>query len=205
MDYKLKKPFPTITFQTMDGACHRAYGGNQHWYEAFMSKFRANRACGLIAAANNYAYQNLPDSDLNRETYDHLVKTLYPHLRPQINGLPTVRVMDRGVKWAAQAMGQEIETKTLVQGFWADPDLAADFIGQALEEDQPVLALTWLSPRVPFMRQHWVTITGLEEKDGKRICTCSTWGQKRTFDLDLWIRQCAPMKALWTGRYGGKQ
>lgn len=205
MDHKLKKSFPTISFQTMDGVRHQAYGGNQHWYDAFMSKFRANRACGLIAAANNLAYQHLPDSDLNREAYDDLVKSLYPYLRPQINGLPTVRVMDRGVKWAAQAMGLKVQTQSLVQGFWAQPDLAADFIIQALDRDLPVLALTWLSPKVPFMKQHWVTITALEEKDGKRMCTCSTWGQKRTFDLDLWVRQCAPMKALWTGQYGGSK
>lgn len=203
MRTQLKQAFPTITFHTMDGQKHTAYGGNQHWYEKVISKFRANRACGLIAAANNFLYQVKPGLALGRETYDAAVQALYPFLRPQINGIPTVRVMDRGTKTAAFALGYKLESRLQVQGFKGNPDLAADFIKQALDQDLPVLALSWLSPRVPLMKQHWVTITALEEKAGKRICTCSTWGQERTFDLDLWIKQLAPMKALWVGSYGG--
>ena len=177
------------------------YGGKQEWLHesGYISKKKADRSCGVAAAANlvlylareNPEFRRLYDGK-NKEDYIELMRKLYTFLKPRFYGVPTIRKMRNGILNFAASKGILLKPYSKIWIF-SKKD-SSDFIKKAILQGHPVLLLTWNFPD-PQLKNHWVTVTGWNEKDGEEFIMVSNWGYRRTYSYTKWNNE----KSLFKG------
>ncbi len=164
------------------------YGGYQGWLTAAgVSKFFADRACGVTAACNMLAYlsrrpgmEGLWPHDLTANGFNAAQKELYGYLKPRPWGIFTVGKLIRGVERYARDRG--VPLRAVRRGRIA----MQDYIADGLSRDCPVLLLTWNTP-IRELRFHWVTATRLYDGgDGVKVVT-SNWAKRKEYDFRAWM------------------
>jgi len=171
------------------------YGGNQAWLtREGVSKFYANRACGVTAAANTLCYMSAhidgmrslyAAPDLSLASFSAYQRELYRYIRPFAWGVPTLESAAAGIQAFAHGRGVKIAPMRLVRP--KTKGEAIDFIARALNRERPVMLLTWNDKVQKDLSYHWVTVASLSLKEGQEAFTASTWSTMRTYSLDKWL------------------
>lgn len=179
------------------------YGGYQGWLvDEGISEFWANRSCGVTAAANMMQYMSTHVSDksslyrtrgLMKNQFSSYQSVVYRYLSPAIWGIPTIDVMIDGVK--EFALDQNVSLNpVLCSDSWTETNVR-DYIAEGLNQESPVLLLTWNSP-IPDLNAHWVTVTRIyRDNSGTKIVT-SNWAGKQTYDFSTWVNGSSIYKGV---------
>ncbi|RRD93159.1 hypothetical protein EII17_13230 [Clostridiales bacterium COT073_COT-073] len=189
------------------------YGGYQDWLHTeqtagkSISRFYANRACGVTAAANVTVYLAKHDHEkaalvrqipFKRREFTELMKQIYQYIPPGIWGIPSLRSLARRFQKFAGSRGIELTPKYYKLS-WRKQKIEeiTEFIIEGLGQNRPVLLLTWNVPEADLcdLKYHWVTVTALSQKGGEYFITTSNWGEQRTYHLNKWVN----MKSLYRG------
>lgn len=170
------------------------YGGYQKWLtEVGVSKFFADRSCGVTAATNLLVYlahnnpklSNLCNYNGNSKLdYNKFQKEIYDYFSPTIFGVPTINYTIKRIEQYSRKKGCPIKAVKNAKGWSAIS--VRDYISNGLNSGCPVLILTWKSD-TSQLAMHWVTITRIFESDtGTKIVT-SNWGDQRIYDFSKWV------------------
>lgn len=171
------------------------YGGKQEWLfeSGYTSKKKSDKSCGVAAAANLLLYLSREKPELemlykgnNKEDYIELMIKLYTFLKPRFYGIPTLRKMKRGILNFIETKGVKLRPSSKIWIFKQKDETS--FIKNAILKGHPVLLLTWNSPD-PQFKNHWVTVTGWEEKDGEDFMVVSNWGYRKSYSYNKWINE----------------
>jgi len=178
------------------------YGGHQGWLmNEEISKFWADRSCGVTSAANTLYYMakntegksNLyPYSTITRLDFSKFQRELYDCISPSICGIPFVEAMISRIEKYAKKKDVQLKAN-LMNLKWNDISVG-NYILQGLNKNRPVMLLTWNS-KTPSLTMHWVTVTRIYEDDTTKIVT-SNWGGKREYDLSYWINDSSVYKGV---------
>ncbi|MDY0236123.1 MAG: hypothetical protein RBR71_08850 [Gudongella sp.] len=177
------------------------YGGKQEWLSeaGYISKKKADKSCGVAAAANLLQYLVRENSELEKLSYGHskesyieLMIKLYQFLKPRFYGIPTIRKMKKGILNYVASKGGHLKAYSKIWIFCHRD--RTEFIKEAILNGYPVLLLTWNFPD-PQLKNHWVIVTGWEEIDSEEFMVVSNWGYKKTYSYTNWINQ----KSLFKG------
>ena len=181
----------------------RHYGAEQSWLSKTegISKFFSDRSCGVAAAANvmmylsgtREEYKSLFDASRKQDDVSKQMKQLYGKLRPTVYGVPTLGSMSRGVRAYAHSKG--LDLKVITSAGNMNQNELISFIIQGLENDSPVLLLTWNHLDKDFS-YHWVTVTGFyTDENDKKHMVVSNWGRKKVYDIEKY----SGIKSLYKG------
>lgn len=179
------------------------YGGFQGWLtQEDVSKFYADRSCGVTAASNLFYYMAKKVSGQS-ELYDRpniaqsefsaFQKEVYDYVSPALWGVPTLETMIRCVKAYACAKGVSLKAKK-TSAAWTE-EAVRDYISEGLNMDRPVLLLTWNSP-IHELRMHWITVTRLFEREGILKIVASNWAGMHTYDFSSWVKGSSLYKGV---------
>lgn len=177
-----------------------SYGGQQGWLKSLKVKnqFWTGRSCGVTAAANLVMYLARSDDNMKalyngttKEDFVNLMKELYPFLKPRVYGIPTLTKMKRGVQRYAYSKG--VRLRCGMESWIWDVDEGSDFISRMLQQNRPVLLLTWNSSNRDF-RNHWITVTGMLESSEGFDLISSNWGRRRVYSYEGWIKDKALLR-----------
>ena len=169
------------------------YGGYQGWLtDENLSKFWADRSCGVTAAANMLYYmaKNVSGKsalytkpDITKVSFSAFQRQIYDHsLSPAVYGIPGSSSMTRKVEsWASYRNVSLIGRP--FKGAWSVTNVRNHIIA-GLNAERPVLLQTWNSP-IPNLSWHWVTVTRIY-KDGTDKILTSNWGGKAVYDFEIW-------------------
>lgn len=181
------------------------YGGFQRWFyrDNLRSKFWADRSCGVIAAANalyhmaryKLGFENLYRySNAARAFFIRFADELYDYIKPTIIGVPSLKKLNKGVERFAKTRDIDIESEVLSMP--KDMETTVSFIKEGLNQNSPVLMLTWNS-NIKNLRYHWVTITGYyQTNEEKNYIITSNWGRKEIFSLEDWLNDGSYYRGL---------
>lgn len=180
------------------------YGGYQGWLTNFMltSKFWADRACGVVAAANISAYKsrelNIPSiypyKTRNKVDFTSHIYDVFKFINPAFYGVPTIGNMVKGFVKFGQSRGVKLEP-VYFRNKWNLENIIT-YIKNGLQENNPVMLVTW-NTNVKDLKNHWITITGfVRTKDGKSYIVTSNWGRIATYSLDDWFKNYSLYKGL---------
>jgi hypothetical protein len=175
------------------------YGCHQKWLaDEGVSAWRANRSCGVAAAANALAYMSshvpgmerlYPGQGLALEQFRKFEKSLFEALQPLPTGVASIGHFRLGVERYARSMGVKLRAKAL-----RNPKNAAQaelFLAGALQNERPVCLLTWNAGQKD-LRWHWICITRLE---GESMVS-SNWSSMRSYSLPAWVGERSLSKGL---------
>lgn len=188
-----------LNIETKDGNIE--YGANQNWYK---SEWQRKSGCGPSTAANIFAYlacQNPKGKDLcelrppfDQETYLEHMDTIWSFVTPTMKGLNSTKLFIDGAKKYAKSRGVEIKEHSLNVSNKLDCKRASagkfiKFISDGLENNCPIAFLNLSNGKVDNLYNwHWVTLVGLwEDKDGTIYATASDEGEKKNFNMKLWL------------------
>ncbi len=180
------------------------FGGDQRLLKGVgISTFIANRACGVIGAANVLAYQKAEGITYTLSDYHKKALALLSAIRPTLAGVPTIGYLKWGLKRYAATKGLRLVSSSLSSFFvpYVNRERYVGFIRRSLERNRPVLMVTWASTRVPILRNHWVTITEIASRDGEVVLTVSSWGEAYEVNLWDWLDQYSVYKGVLTFEY----
>lgn len=181
------------------------YGGNQSWLfrENYISKFKADRSCGVIAASNVFHYMSRDnyniktdqeDGNVSKDNFLFYSMGIYKFIRPRIYGIPTVYIMDKGLKKFAKSVNLEMKSYKLINP--SNKLETIQFIKKAMVSNRPVMMITW-NTKVENLKNHWVTITGYYKNVlGENFVVTSNWASKEVFSLNKWLDNKSFYKAL---------
>lgn len=166
------------------------FGGHQNWLrEAGVSKFFVDRSCVVTAFTNCYLYLYKGGESFTKEEYNSYQTRFYRILRPSVNGIGTSGSLDRRLNYLRKNYHLPLKSHSLslYPGTGLPLKAVADFIGDGLLLDSPVIVFNRYSPKVKFMTHHAATITQIEETDDYRhSLLLSSWGREyRIFLEDL--------------------
>ncbi|MDR1542411.1 MAG: hypothetical protein LBU32_31435 [Clostridiales bacterium] len=169
------------------------YGGWQGWLtDEGVSQFDADRSCGVAASSNTLCYmaRHAPGRsalytkpDLSRKSYSAFQKDIFEFISPKAWGVPTVDILIGRVLKYAESRKVKI-TPHKVDSGW-NIDTVRPYLSNALNDDKPVMLLTWNSP-IKDLQMHWVTVTAYY-KDGTEKILTSNWGGKVEYDFTTWF------------------
>lgn len=182
----------------------RFYGGFQDWLtKQGVSQFYANRSCAVTAAANMMCYLAVhqknkyqmlyPAATLSPEGFNQFQKRLYEVFRPTIIGIPLVTMMIKRIMAYANVQGISLQAIRFT-GNWKEENVA-NFIQTALQEDYPVLLLTW-NTAIKELAYHWVVVTKLYGSVGDIKILTSNWGKIKEYSLSEWVKGFSFYKGL---------
>ena len=193
--YASLKSWDTGAFVPISDSGGIYYGGYQGWLtDENISKFWADRSCGLTAAANMFYYmaKNVSGksalytkTDITKASFSAFQKELYDHsLSPAVYGIPGSSTMKRKVeKWASSR--NVPLTAHPFKGAWSVTNVRNHIIA-GLNAERPVLLQTWNST-IPNLSWHWVTVTRIYRDGTDKILT-SNWGGKEVYDFETWCK-----------------
>lgn len=164
------------------------YGVNQAWMGK--TPYIRNRSCGLAALLNVLIYEKvLPIQSRKKAAYylDQMVKPWLP--RPW--GIPNFLVLQGLFKTFTKKPYQLVSYR----GPFGDTKRVAIFIEEGLKKGHPLLLLTY-GHKNPHFHNHWVTLTGLFEKEGKTYFIASNWGERRIYKLEDYLSLPSPYRSL---------
>lgn len=182
------------------------YGGDQAWLfnEGYISKFQANRSCGVVAASNVFHYMSKYNSkiklnqdygNISKESFLENTMLIYKFIRPRLYGIPTVGVMKRGLKKFGKSINGEIKTYELINP--SNTIETINFISKGIANNNPIMMITW-NTKIKNLNNHWVTITGYYKTiSGEHFVVTSNWGRKESFSIDKWLEHKSFYKGLF--------
>lgn len=179
------------------------YGGWQSWLtDEGVSKFYADRSCGVTAAANMFHYMSenvsgksnlYTRSGISKASFSAFQKDVYDYLSPAVWGIPNLTIMIDRVESFASAQGVNLSA-TRNSGTWNETNVR-NYIAGGLNKESPVLLLTWNSP-IADLVAHWVTVTRIYDAGmGTKIIT-SNWAEKETYDFSTWVNGSSMYKGV---------
>lgn len=171
------------------------YGGRQAWLseKGGLGTYTANRACGLAALANVSLYlaRTRPDcralypyDTADEENFTAVMKAIHAYVKPTPVGIFHLGMLSGGFLRYAQDAGVHLHANR-ADWRWNATNVS-EYIKSGLLYGSPVLLLTW-NTRIRELRNHWVTITGIEAQNGRIDIITSNWGYKKTYNLDEWM------------------
>ena len=175
------------------------YGGFQNSLEKKgVSKFYRDRSCVVTAMTNVYFYLFHKDRMLEMGLYNEYHYYFFRRLRPRVNGVPTVKALDRRLNRVRDDMGIKLYSKTLTETMINRRPLSRkiDFIEEALANDSPPIIINWLSTDVKVMSHHGVCITELNRIGDKHEIVVSSWGRIYRFFLEDFQKQARTYSGL---------
>lgn len=180
------------------------YGAKQQWLAdyGYMSQGLADRACGVSAAANALHYlsenktgkSNLYDyPSTQRSLFTAFMNDVSLYVTPTLIGIPTASIVADGVENFASSQHVSLTSTQINLSSFSN---ATNGVRNALDDDCPVLLLSWDSP-IPDLPFHWVTITRLyTNNNGRFMITTSNWGNMESYDFQLWYETTFLNKSL---------
>ncbi|WP_276880835.1 hypothetical protein [Anaerococcus tetradius] len=175
------------------------YGGFQNSLEKKgVGKFYRDRSCVVTAMTNVYFYLFHKEKILDIDLYNEYHYYFYRRLRPQVNGIATVKSLDRRLNRVRDDMAIKLSSKTLTETLINRRPLARkiDFIEEALANDSPPIIINWLSKDIEVMRHHGVCITELNRLGDKHEVVVSSWGRIYRFFLEDFQKQARTYSGL---------
>lgn len=179
------------------------YGGYQGWLtDEGVSKFYADRSCGVTAASNMFHYiaknvsgkSKLYDkSGITKSNFSSFQKDVYGYISPAIWGIPTLETMISRVEAFASAKGVSLKA-TKSSASWTKTNVRT-YVGSGLNKQSPVLLLTWNSP-IPDLSMHWVTVTRLYNSGSGVKMVTSNWAEKQIYDFSTWVNGSSLYKGV---------
>lgn len=180
------------------------YGGRQAWLteKGQLSRWTANRACGLAALGNVSLYLSrtrpecralYPFDRPDEENFTTVMKRIHRFIRPTPVGVFHVGMLSRGFQKYARHVGVHLH-ENKADWRWSRENVS-EYIKSGLLYGSPVLMLTW-NTRVQELKNHWVVITGIEAKNGTIRIVTSNWGYKKMYNLDEWINAYSLYRGL---------
>lgn len=171
----------------------RQHGVNQEWYARHWQR---TAGCGPCTASNILRYYQdrlrLPFPAESKEDMQRLMAWVWEYIRPGIMGLNSTARYAQGMDRLLKDLGSPLTTRALdiaAGDAEGHRDGVAAFLREALAADQPVAFLNLSNGALKNLENwHWVTITRLDEGEGRLIATAADNGQLLTLDLDLWLR-----------------
>lgn len=180
------------------------YGGWQSWLQdEGVSKFYANRSCGVTAAANmmHYLSENVSGMDdlytrtgIRQSQFSAFQKDVYDYLSPAVWGIPDIQTMARRVESFAEDQG--VELNAVIKDIEWTESTARNYIVAGLREECPVLLLTWNSPSEEDLDMHWVTVTRVYDSGSGTKMVTSNWSEKEIYDFSAWVNSTSLYKGL---------
>ena len=186
---KLKKSEEFV--KVVDGK-NTYYGGHQNWLKyKGISKFFRDRSCVVTAFTNLYFYLYKNDEPLSLQSYNNLQHYFYRRIRPKLNGVATVRSLNKRIWLIKDVFNLKLKAHILEEYPFRKYDLnrKIEFIKKALADDLPVIMINWLSKDVEITNHHGVVITELNEVAGKHEIVVSSWGRAYRFFLEDFDKQ----------------
>lgn len=180
------------------------HGGRQSWlYEkGRLSKWTANRSCGLAALANVSLYLSrsredcrhlYPYEQADEENFTEVMRQIHRYLKPTPAGVFHIGMLSKGFRRYAAHAGVHLH-ENKANWRWTRENVS-EYIKGGLLYDSPVLMLTW-NTRVRELQNHWVIITGIEADNGNIRIVTSNWGYKRVYSLDDWMNAYSLYRGL---------
>ncbi len=172
------------------------YGGFQNWLEdEGVSIYYANRSCGVTALANALFYMSTTNSKLSvlypydsytKDNFSKYQKTLYDIAKPKTWGVPTVQSLVKVCQKYARSKGVVL-TPITYDDEWKEEKLA-QFISNALNNNKPILLVTWDSI-IKGLKFHWVVVTRIYGELGNIKIVTSNWGELRMYSFTEWVNE----------------
>lgn len=182
------------------------YGGDQTWLfnEKHISKFWANRACGLVAVSNTLSYLSRSEYPPHtRQSFTNYAMKLYPFIKPKVYGIPTVSSMIKSLKKYASSKNWILTPIALIKP--TNITTVVTYIKNALDQDYPIMMVT-LNTKTRGLKYHWVTITGYYKNSlGENFILTSNWGKQEIYSLDQWVGERSFYKGLLWFKLKGQQ
>ena len=201
--YASLKNWDTGAFVPVSDSRGVYYGGYQGWLtDENISKFWANRSCGVTAAANMLYYiaQNISGkselytkSDITKASFSAYQRQIYDHsLSPAVYGIPGSSSMKRKVENWASSRNVPLTGRQFKEPW--NVTSVRNYIVEGLNAERPVLLQTWYSP-IPELAWHWVTVTRIYNDGTDKILT-SNWGRKVVYDFETWCKSPGIYKSI---------
>ena len=201
--YASLKNWDTGAFVPVSDSGGVYYGGYQGWLtDENISKFWANRSCGVTAAANMLYYitKNVSGksalytkNDITKASFSAFQREIYDHsLSPAFYGIPGYSTMKRKVENWASSRNVPLSAHQF-KGVWNITNVR-NYIAEGLNAERPVLLQTWYSP-IPELAWHWVTVTKIYNDGTDKILT-SNWGKKAVYDFEKWCKGSGIYKSV---------
>ena len=201
--YASLKNWDTGAFVPISDSGGIYYGGYQGWLtDENISKFWADRSCGLTAAANMFYYmaKNVSGmsalytkSDISKASFSAFQRQIYDHsLSPAVYGIPGSSTMKRKVENWASYRDVPLRGRQF-KGTWNVANVR-NYIIAGLNAERPVLLQSWNSP-IPNLSWHWVTVTRIYRDSADKILT-SNWGKKAVYDFETWCKSPGIYKSV---------
>ena len=180
-----------INYDTVDNnfwnICEGYYGGNQSWYGAIIQEM----SCGHVCAANILAYEAmyrgkptlyLPASHSQADFYTHM-----SHVVDVLGIFPvtSISMMKNSIRAFCDNRGLFNAMDPADHIYGQTPAGHRAYLKLGLSTNHPVAYLQWNGYYEEY-DLHWMTVTKYYARaDGKDWIAVSTWGQRRSLDLDL--------------------
>lgn len=173
------------------------YGGDQDWLHESnqISKFWADRSCGVIAASNVlYHMSEIEQRPITKKDYITFATSVYRSIRPRVYGIPTVSMMKRRLGKLANANNVKLTTYSLINP--TNTRETVDYIKEGLRQNCPIMLVTWKT-HIHDLVYHWVNITGYYKTlDNKHYAVLSNYGKRDVISIDQWVEEWSIYKGL---------
>lgn len=174
-------------------------GGNQEWYK---TQWQRLSGCGPTTATNILYYlackhgcRTSGESPITRNDYLALMEQIWEYVTPTIRGIPSAKLLGKGVDHYIKAKGLDIVTELLHiprSGLLRPPlRQVLAFVDEALRNDTPVAFLNLNNGEEKKLDSwHWVTVISLEyeEEGNTAFMEILDNGVLKKIDFALWFR-----------------
>ena len=179
------------------------YGGYQKWLftEKMTKKFWADRSCGVVAASHCAYYLSkyhkkplYSYNDLSLRSFTLYLNEISKFICPRVYGIPTLYHMKKGfIKFARS---KNIKVEAFEINIKLPKQVILDLLKKALKNNYPVMMITW-NTKNPYLRNHWVTITGFYvDQNNNNFIITSNWSKRQVYNFDDWLKEKVMYKGL---------
>ncbi len=201
-DNIIKMPSDTGAF--LEIKCNNGnviYGGDQ---AMFAEERYRKLGCGIISAANimvylsacgRYHFTPKGEFSLAADDYMNFAEKLTKRFPPDVNGLRWMRIYKKLTGDGARyfplfSTPAEYLFRIIEKSLKADCPLMISVYDRKGSEMFPYSPDKGLSDSGrELVHAHYMTVTGLDIKNGKRLIIVSSWGRRYAFDFDRYCRE----------------
>jgi hypothetical protein len=164
------------------------HGADQEWFPLLWQR---KAGCGPTTASNLVLYNRRQARPIGKTDMVRLMEGMWNHITPGIMGVHLVSQFTKGIKeyLALQSLAYSVASLQVAKDRVRRVPLQAitAFLEQALRSDQPVAFLNLSAGEVKNLDPwHWVTIVGLEQRDGEAFIHVYDGGTQWLINLKLW-------------------
>lgn len=175
---------------SVNGESH--FGYDQEWYPQKRQKLAG---CGPTVGAMTVAYVERKHKGVSVATRDEAEKIMlriWKYATPRMHGLYKPRWLGEGLNGYFRdenlPFRAEVLSVSSVRLLAPPLDKVKAFIEEGIRANAPVAFLNLHSGGEPIpYHWHWMLLVGLEEKDGRILCTLWDEGKEYIFDLPSWL------------------